>query len=156
MVLMLILPFAMMWNIGGFDNGSNIIIWAFLSPIMALLYTEKKEPFYWLVAFILLLNFSVAIDPLLGNKTIEHTLKEFLFLVNTSAVLSGIYVVTPEKFTLSLFANYRNLSVNLQSKFYYQYFDKKLLEFLYGLYASYNKYKILRKKCKKVESHPLF
>ncbi|MBD3796139.1 MAG: EAL domain-containing protein [Campylobacterales bacterium] len=93
MVLMLILPFAMMWNIGGFDNGSNIIIWAFLSPIMALLYTEKKEPFYWLVAFILLLNFSVAIDPLLSNKTIEHTLKEFLFLVNTSAVLSGIYVL---------------------------------------------------------------
>lgn len=93
MVLMLILPFAMMWNIGGFDNGNNIIIWAFLSPIMALLYTEKKEPFYWLVAFILLLNFSVAIDPLLSNKTIEHTLKEFLFLVNTSAVLSGIYVL---------------------------------------------------------------
>ena len=30
------------------------------------------------------------------------------------------YIVTPEKSTLSLFANYRNLSVNLQSNFHYQ------------------------------------
>lgn len=43
MLLILLLPFFMMWNLGGFENGSNIIIWAFLAPIMALLYTEKKR-----------------------------------------------------------------------------------------------------------------
>ena len=48
------------------------------------------------------------------------------FAINAGAgsgktyTLSRRYIVTPEKSTLSLFANYRNLSVNLQSNFHYQ------------------------------------
>jgi PAS domain S-box-containing protein len=67
-----------------------------------------------------------------------------------------IYLVSPEKPTLSLAVNYRILSANLQTNFHYQLFDKKLLQFLYCVFANSDKYKILRKKCKKVESHPLF
>lgn len=37
-----------------------------------------------------------------------------------SKIFKKNYIVTPEKSTLSLFANYRNLSVNLQSNFHYQ------------------------------------
>lgn len=93
MILMLTLPFLMMWSLGGFENGSNTMIWAFLAPIMALLYTDKKEPFYWLVAFLVLLCISAAIEPVLAKHNLHYTMKEFLFLVNTSAVLSGIYIL---------------------------------------------------------------
>ena len=41
-------------------------------------------------------------------------------IVNKKKNGTVYYVVTPEKSTLSLFANYRNLSVNLQSNFHYQ------------------------------------
>ncbi|MDH4943456.1 EAL domain-containing protein [Sulfurimonas sp. C5] len=93
MVLILLLPFLMMWTLGGFENGSNTMIWAFLAPIMALLYTNNKEPFYWLVAFLVLLSISVAIEPILTKQMLHYSLKEILFLINTAAVLSGIYIL---------------------------------------------------------------
>ncbi|WP_304542761.1 sensor domain-containing phosphodiesterase [Sulfurimonas microaerophilic] len=115
MILMLLLPFLMMWSLGGFENSSNTMIWAFLAPIMALLYTEKKEPFYWLIAFLLLLSLSVALEPILAKRTIAYTLKEFLFLINTSAVLSGIYVL------LKYFINQTKTDVNNNVSFLQSY-----------------------------------
>ncbi|MFT7859473.1 MAG: EAL domain-containing protein [Sulfurimonas sp.] len=124
MVLMLLLPFFMMWNLGGFEDGSNTMIWAFLAPIMALLYTDKKEPLYWLFAFLVLLGISTAIDPLLTDRKIDYTFKEFFFLLNTAAVLSGIFIL------LKHFLNRTKDDVNNNISFLQSYkttIDKNLI-----------------------------
>ncbi|WP_428737064.1 EAL domain-containing protein [Sulfurimonas sp.] len=91
MVMMLLLPFLMMWNLGGYDNGSNIIIWGFMAPIMALLYTEKKEALFWFYAFLLLLIISLPLEHQLPNYELSHNVKEVLFFLNLATILSGIY-----------------------------------------------------------------
>jgi PAS domain S-box-containing protein/diguanylate cyclase (GGDEF)-like protein len=91
MTMVLLFPFLMMWNLGGFDNGSNIIIWSFMAPIMALLYTEKRESLYWFFAFLILLFISLPLEHRLPSNEMSHNLKEVLFFLNLAAILSGIY-----------------------------------------------------------------
>jgi diguanylate cyclase (GGDEF)-like protein/PAS domain S-box-containing protein len=115
MVMLLLFPFLMMWNLGGFDNGSNIIIWSFMAPIMALLYTEKKESLYWFYAFLVLLFISLPLEHQLPNYKISHNLKEILFFLNLAAILSGIY------FLLKYFINHTQDDVNNNISFLKSY-----------------------------------
>jgi len=94
MLLVLIIPFMLMWSLGGFAYGSYVMIWAFFSPIAALILDRSSKSFYWLGSFIALTIFSAVIDPWL----IEHQssfLPEFaievFFVLNISVSLCGLY-----------------------------------------------------------------
>jgi len=94
MLLILILPFILMWSLGGFTQSSYIFIWAFFAPITALIHDKSKKSLYWLYSFTSLVIFSALIDQwLIQNIHIElsQTAVEIFFILNISVALSGIY-----------------------------------------------------------------
>jgi len=96
MILVLFLPFFLMWSLGGFASGSFIMLWAFFAPIAALMYEDSKKSLYWFYAFILLVVVSVNIDQaLIENRTevLPQIAIELFFLLNISAALSGVYLL---------------------------------------------------------------
>ncbi len=96
MILVLFLPFFLMWSLGGFAAGSFVMLWAFFAPIAALMYDNTKTSLYWFYAFILLIVFSVNIDQaLIENRTefLSPIAIELFFLLNISAALSGVFLL---------------------------------------------------------------
>jgi len=94
MSCILILPFLLMWSLGGFALGSYIFIWAFFAPITALIHDKTARALYWLYAFISLIIFSTIMDQWL-IKNFAHDMSqvtvEIFFFLNISVALSGIY-----------------------------------------------------------------
>lgn len=96
MILVLLLPFFLMWSLGGFASGSFVMLWAFFAPIAALMYEEGKKPLYWFYAFVLLIVFSVSIDQILiesRREGLPQIAIELFFLLNISAALSGVFLL---------------------------------------------------------------
>jgi len=94
MSLILILPFLLMWSLGGFAQSSYVFIWAFVAPIIALIHDKGSKSLYWLYSFISLIIFSTVIDSWL-HKTMSFHLSqltvEIFLILNISVALSGIY-----------------------------------------------------------------
>jgi adenylate cyclase len=59
----LLLPFALQWSLGGFENSSAVALWAFISPLGALLFVGARQAVPWFAGFVVLVAASVAIDP---------------------------------------------------------------------------------------------
>lgn len=96
MILVLVLPFLLMWSLGGFAYGSFVMLWAFFAPIAALMYEDNKQSLYWFFAFLTLVVFSVLIDPILiENRTtfLSQPALELFFFLNISMALSGVFVL---------------------------------------------------------------
>ena len=94
MSLILILPFFLLWSLGGFTQGSYIFIWAFFAPIIALIHIKTKASLYWLYAFIALVIFSVFIDSWLietNDVVMPRSAQELFFFLNIVFALSAIY-----------------------------------------------------------------
>lgn len=94
MILVLFLPFFLMWSLGGFALGSYVMIWAFYTPIAALTYETKEKSLYWFLAFLALVVFSTLIDQSLianNSNTMPQIAIELFFLLNITAGLSGIF-----------------------------------------------------------------
>ena len=47
--LILLLPFLLQWSLGGFVGGSVVMIWAFFSPLAALLFADVDHAMGWLL-----------------------------------------------------------------------------------------------------------
>jgi len=62
----LLLPFALQWSLGGFENSSAVGLWAITSPLGALLFVGARQAIPWFAAFVGLVAFSAAIDPALA------------------------------------------------------------------------------------------
>lgn len=96
MSLVLLLPFFLMWSLGGFSKGSYVMIWAFFAPIASLVHDKKQNSLYWLYAFIALVVLSVVLDPLLlkyYHPVVPAVAQEIFFFLNISAALAGIYLL---------------------------------------------------------------
>ena len=96
MVLVLLLPFLLMWSLGGFSQGSYVMIWAFFAPVASLVHEKKQNSQYWLYAFIALVVLSVVLDPLLlkyYHPVVPAIAQEVFFFLNISATLAGIYLL---------------------------------------------------------------
>ncbi len=94
MLLILILPFLLMWSLGGFVQSSYIFIWAFVAPVIALMHDKGSKSLYWLYSFVALIILSTLLDPWLIKTMSFHlsdaTVKIF-FILNISIALSGVY-----------------------------------------------------------------
>ena len=51
LVLTLLLPFALQWSLGGFENSSAVCLWGFTSPLGALLFVGARQAVPWFLAF---------------------------------------------------------------------------------------------------------
>jgi adenylate cyclase len=91
----LVLPFALQWSLGGFSNSSAVCLWAFTSPLGALLFVGTRQAIPWLVAFAGLVAVSGAIDPSLaaGAPHIPSGVVEAFFVLNVVGVTTTSYVL---------------------------------------------------------------
>lgn len=95
LLLVLLLPFFLMWSLGGFFHGSTVMIWALFTPIAASIFMNKKNALIWFFAYFLLLLFSAAIQNFLSaNITpIPETAKIIFFVLNLAAGSAGLYLL---------------------------------------------------------------
>jgi class 3 adenylate cyclase len=59
----LVLPFVLMWILGGFVDGSVVALWAAMAPLAALILSGPRTALPWLGAFLLLVVVSAVGDP---------------------------------------------------------------------------------------------
>ena len=93
-ILILLLPFLLMIALGGFIDGSAVIVWSILAPIGALLSGQVRQAKVWFSAFILLVLLSGVLQPYLRQDNIipERVIVLF-FIINISTVSFIIFLV---------------------------------------------------------------
>ena len=94
MSLVLVLPFMLMWSLGGFSASSFVFIWAFFAPIAALTYEKQEKASYWFYAFLVLVIISALIDQSIApahQECMPELAVNLFYFLNISAALSGIY-----------------------------------------------------------------
>ena len=70
LALILILPFFLMLALGGFINGSAVILWSLICPLGAMLFDEPRRAPRWFLAFISLVALSGFLQPMCVSPTI--------------------------------------------------------------------------------------
>ena len=126
MFLILFLPFLLTWSLGGFTQGSYVMVWAFFAPIGALIHNKKGKSEYWLYAFIVLVIISLILDPWLmqiHQKQISPLAQEIFFFLNISTAMTGLYLL------LKYFIYEKDLNTNYKLKAKH----KELLKYNVGL-----------------------
>ena len=90
--MILLLPFFLMWSLGGFANGSAVMIWAFFAPLAALFFVDLRDAARWMLVFLLLLVLSALLDPWLAEhvRPMPPWLNTLYFLMNLGVGFSLI------------------------------------------------------------------
>ena len=93
--LPLLLPFALQWSLGGFENASAVCLWAITSPMGALVFVGERQAIPWFLAFVGLVVFSAAIDPALaaGAPDIPQGVRIAFFALNVVGVATTVFAV---------------------------------------------------------------
>jgi adenylate cyclase len=94
LLLILLLPFILMLSLGGFVNGSVVIIWSLLSPLGAMLFYKPSSAYKWLIAFTILVFISFIAQPWLRTKNnlTDYQVRVFFF-INIIAVGALIFMM---------------------------------------------------------------
>ena len=94
LLLILLLPFFLMLSLGGFVNGSAVILWALISPLGALLFDKPRRALRWFNAFLLLLLISGILQPYgrLENNLAPNIQVTF-FVLNLIGVSSLVFLM---------------------------------------------------------------
>ena len=95
LLLILLLPFLLQWSLGGFATGSAVMVWAFFSPLAAMLFAQRDRALKWLVAFILLTIISGIIDHDLSQhiSPLPPLAVRLFFVLNFGMGFAAIYFV---------------------------------------------------------------
>ena len=87
LLLILALPFTLQIALGGFVQGSGVIVWSWLAPLGALLFADRKQALWWFIAFIGLLAmggmFEVNVERI---NNLPAWLEATFFVMNLGAV----------------------------------------------------------------------
>jgi adenylate cyclase len=87
LLLILLLPFALMITLGGFINGSAVVLWALISPLGALLFAEPRQAPRWFLAFAGLVVLSGFLQPFVRlTNHIPPVLVTIFFVMNLVGV----------------------------------------------------------------------
>ncbi len=91
----LLLPFLLMLELGGFADGSAVILWSLTSPLGALLFCSPREALAWFAGFLGLIMISVLVEPLVatGNSLSDNAKLAFL-VMNVLGVPIVVFVLT--------------------------------------------------------------
>src|ERR1044072_7755498 len=94
LLLILLLPFLLMVTLGGFINGSAVILWALICPLGALLFDEPRHALRWFLAFLGLVILSVFLQPYVRiTNNLSSTLVIFFFVINLFGVGSLVFLL---------------------------------------------------------------
>jgi adenylate cyclase len=82
LLLILLLPFILMLSLGGFVNGSAVVLWSLLSPLGAMLFYRPSSAYKWLIAFAILVFISFIAQPWLRteNNLTDDQIRGFFFI----------------------------------------------------------------------------
>lgn len=91
----LVLPFILQWSVGGLRNSSAVCLWAFTSPLGALLFVGARQAIPWFLAFVGLVAVSAVVDPLVaaGAPRIPGGVVVAFFALNVIGVATTTYVL---------------------------------------------------------------
>ena len=92
LVLILILPFALQWSLGGFTASGAVAIWSILSPIGALMLAGTTRAIPWFLAYAVLMILS----SIISGKTLPQTalpphIVMISFLMNIGGVSAIVF-----------------------------------------------------------------
>jgi guanylate cyclase len=104
LALILLLPFLLMVALGGFINGSAVVLWAIICPLGALLFDEPRHAPAWFLAFVGVVALSDLLQPY--ARLVNHlspALIIFFFAMNLIAVGAIVFLM------VFYFVNQKNL-----------------------------------------------
>ena len=95
LILVLLLPFFLMWSLGGFFHGSAVMIWALFVPVVAAIFMDRRKALFWFGAYFILLLVSGAMQNYLADTVtpIPEVARVIFFLLNIGAVSAGLYLL---------------------------------------------------------------
>ena len=94
LLLILLLPFFLMMALGGFVNGSAVILWALICPLGALLFDEPAHAPPWFLAFASLVVLSGFLQSHVDfANNLSPALVLFFFVINLIGVSSIVFLM---------------------------------------------------------------
>ncbi len=95
LLLIFLLPFLLMWSLGGFANGSAVMIWALFTPLAAVFFADMRRAIGWLIAFVLFTVLSGVLDPVLRVRVppMAAGMNTAFFVMNLAASGIGVFLV---------------------------------------------------------------
>lgn len=95
LLLVLLLPFLLLWSLGGFSAGSMVMLWAIFTPISALMFLPSRVALYWLLAYLALVLVSALIDDDLSRAItpLPETARLIFYLLNIACTSCGLYLL---------------------------------------------------------------
>ena len=94
LILILLLPFFLMLTLGGFVNGSAVVLWALICPLGALLFDGPSHAPRWFLAFVSLVVLSGFLQPYVGFvNNLSSELVIFFFVINLIGVGSLVFLM---------------------------------------------------------------
>lgn len=92
LLLVLFLPFFLMWSLGGFNGGSYMLIWAFFAPVAAMAF-EKKKSLFWIITFMVMIFVSSFLDATFVREVtpLPQAWITAFFVLNSVVGFGGIY-----------------------------------------------------------------
>jgi adenylate cyclase len=94
LTLILLLPFSLMMALGGFINGSAVVLWALICPMGAMLFDEPHHAPRWFLAFISLVVLSGFLQPYVRSaNNLSMALVIFFFVINLIGVGSLVFMM---------------------------------------------------------------
>jgi guanylate cyclase len=94
LLLILILPWALMTALGGFINGSAVILWGLICPLGALLFDKPSRATYWIFAYLVLLAIGGFLESkLMPDNHLSPDVRTLFFVTNLMGVGILIYLM---------------------------------------------------------------
>jgi len=93
LALMLALPFALQWSLGGFVASSGVSLWGLTSPLGALMFVGPRAAVPWFVAYLGLLGASTGLEPVLEPAAIPEPVRIAFFAGNLTGVSLTAYLL---------------------------------------------------------------
>jgi hypothetical protein len=92
LTLILILPFLLQWNLGGFAASGAVILWSLLAPIGALMFagTNRAVPWFLVYAFLVIISSMIGGKPA-SQPILPPTAVMTSFLMNISGVSAIVF-----------------------------------------------------------------
>src|SRR5690606_36471419 len=91
LILILALPFTLQIALGGFVAGSAVVVWSFLCPLSAVLFTSSREAVFWFLVFLGAVLTAALLQP---SLELTGELPDWLVLAFFSMNIAAVSAVT--------------------------------------------------------------
>lgn len=82
------------WSIGGLFDSGFVMVWAFLGPLIALMFQPPRRAFYWFLAFLVNLLLTVIFRDFFARhgQAVDEPTRAMFFLMNLGICSTVVYI----------------------------------------------------------------